>query len=150
MRGFIGKFIAAVLIFLLLVVVPFVNTAVTEENANRILLLYDVTEFIDEIVDSRTVTESMVKTLNTKIAAYGIPVDYTIEREMIDVEPDPLNSGKYYPAYIATDETTNFNQGDHVIVHLYSTSSSTPMSLAQHVANIYAGKIDVKLSARIR
>lgn len=150
MKGFIGKFVALILLFIGLVVTPFVNTAVTEENANRISMLYDITSFVDEVVDSRQITDSMLKSFNTKISSYGIPVDYKITREMLDIEPDPLHTGEYYPAYIATDSNRSYNQGDHITIHVYSSGNSTPMTLANRVANIYAGEVDIEISARIR
>ena len=150
MRGFIGKFVAIILLFFGLVITPFVNTAVTEENANRISMLYDITSFVDEVVDSRQITDDMLKSFNTRISSYGIPVDYEITREMLDIEPDPLNSGDYYPAYIVTESNRDFNQGDHITVHVYSSGNSMPMTLANRVANIYAGEVDIEISARIR
>ena len=80
-----GKFIGLLIAFVLTVVMPFVNTTVETEMLDRRSIISDVSNFIDEVVDSRQVTPSMLQELNTNLAAYGVIDEMTtVSKKAID------------------------------------------------------------------
>lgn len=146
-----GKFIGILLAFFLTVVVPFVNTTVEQELLDRRSIIMDVTNFIDEVVDSRLITDSMLRELNTNLASYGTSVDYTITHYRRSVDPDPLsNDDKFYVSYVVVDENAEWLKGDRISVRVQSISYSTTETLAHKLGGLFVPDLDRTLTARIR
>lgn len=145
-----GKFIGVLLAFALTVIGPFVNTTVEQELLDRRSIVRDVSNFIDEVVDSRQVTEAMLRELNTNIASYGTSVQYEITHHRRTVNPDPLNPDDYYTNYVIVDNTEPWLKGDRISVHFYSVSYSTTETISHKIAGIFVPTLDRTITARIR
>lgn len=145
-----GKFIGILLAFALTVLVPFVNTTVEQELLDRRSIIMDVTNFIDEVVDSRQVTDAMLRELNTTLASYGTSVTYTVTHYRRTINPDPLNKGEYYTNYIVVDDTEPWQKGDRISVRVESISYSTTETLSHKLAGLFVPDLDRTLTARIR
>ena len=153
-----GKFVGIALAFILTVIMPFVNVVVEDEMIDRRLIIDDVRSFIDQVIDSRTITDAMIDELNVSLAAYGITVNYDIEYYVLSVNPDPLTTDSYYATYVLCDlkELPNKNgvkqlsKGDKITVHVYSTGSSTSVSLAHKLSGIVVKNLDERITARVR
>lgn len=144
-----GKFIGILVAFVLCIVAPFVNTTVSNEMVDRRSIINDVTNFIDEVVDSRTITDAMLDELNVNLASHGMSVDYEITHYARSVDPDPTKDGDYYITYLERDDY-NFAKGDKIAVRVYITSYSTTQSLAHKLAGIFVKDLDETITARIR
>ena len=107
-----GKILGLCLAFVLVVVGPFVNVTVENEMLDRRLIVNDITTFVDSVVDSRCITDSMINELNVSLASYGITVDYEIIRYARSVNNDPLTSDDYYTTYLRNEDNKNYNKGD--------------------------------------
>ncbi|MCM1215121.1 MAG: hypothetical protein NC548_11445 [Lachnospiraceae bacterium] len=145
-----GKFIGILIAFFLAVVVPFVNTTVEQEMLDRRSIIMDITNFIDEVVDSRQITDAAIRELNTSLASYGTSVDYTITHYRRTVNPDPMQAGHYYTNYIIVDETEDWEKGDRISVTVQSIGYSTTESIAHKLVGMFVPDLDRTLAARIR
>lgn len=149
-RDIPGKFIGLLLAFALTVLVPFVNTTVTQELLDRRSIITDVTNFMDEVVDSRQLTDAMLRELNTNLASYGTSVNYTITHYRRTVNPDPLLKGKYYTNYVVVDSAEPWQKGDRISVHVESISYSITETISHKLAGLFVPELDRVLTARIR
>lgn len=146
-----GKFIGLLLAFVLTVIMPFVTVTVENEMLDRRLIISDVTNFIDEVVDSRNVTDAMIDELNVKLASYGMSVDYEIKHYARSVNVDPLDGGEsYYTNYIQVDDTSSYQKGDKISVRVFTTSYSATEALAHKLTGMFVKDLDTTITARIR
>ena len=144
-----GKFIGLLIAFVLTVVMPFVNTTVETEMLDRRSIISDVSNFIDEVVDSRQVTPSMLQELNTNLAAYGVIVDYEIIHYRRTVNPDPLTKQASYTSYYVVEDV-EWRKSDRIAVHVRTVGYSNTQMLAHRVAGLFVAELDRTLVARIR
>ena len=145
-----GKFIGILLAFVLTVVVPFVNTTVEQELLDRRSVIMDVTNFIDEVVDSRQITDAMLRELNTSLASYGTSVNYTVTHYRRTVNPDPLDTSKYYTNYVVVDSSEPWQKGDRISVRVESVANSLTETISHKLAGLFVPKLDRTITARIR
>ncbi len=145
-----GKFIGLLLAFVLTVIMPFVTVTVENEMLDRRLIITDVTNFIDEVVDSRNITDGMIDELNVKLAQYGQSVDYEISHYKRTVNVDPVKSGSYYTTYVKTNNTSSYEKGDKISVHVYTTSYSATEAVAHRLTGMFVKDLDTTITARIR
>ena len=144
-----GKFIGVLLAFVLCIIVPFVTLTTEGEMMDNRLIIQDVTNFIDGVVDSRTITDSQLSELNVKLASYGKTVDYEITRYARSIDADPTKSGNYFVSFIEQDDY-NFKKGDKVTIRFYTSGHSTAEDLAHKLSGIFVKDLDITLTARIR
>lgn len=145
-----GKFIGLLIAFVLTVIMPFVNISVEDELIDRRLIVTDICSFIDEVVDSRNITDAMIKDLNVSLAQYGVTVDYEVTRYVKSVNIDPTNTDDFYVSYIINEDASKFNKGDKVSVHVYTKGASTSGYLAHKLSGIFLPELNTTITARIR
>ncbi len=146
-----GKIIGLLLAFVLTVVMPFVTVTVENEMVDRRLIITDVTNFIDEVVDSRNITDGMIDELNVNLAQYGMTVDYEITHYARSVNVDPATTGdNYYVTYVKADDTTTYEKGDKISVHVFVRSYSATEALAHKLTGMFVKDFDTTLTARVR
>jgi len=145
-----GKVIGLVLAFVLCVIMPFVTVTVENEMIDRRLIINDVSNFIDEVVDSRYITDTMLKELNVNLASYGMSVDYEIKHYVRTVNTDPLTNGEYYVSYIPTGNTKTYSKGDKISVRVYTVGYSSTEALAHKLTGMFVKDLDETITARIR
>lgn len=147
----IGKFMGLALAFVLLIVAPFVERSAQIESLDSRAAIADVTNFIDSVVDSRHITDSMLKELNSKLASYSILFDYEITREMRVVDYDPSNKNTKTATYwIVADDNRNYLQGDHITVRIFKVGHSSSSMVSSRLASIFIPDLDYTFSARVR
>lgn len=145
-----GKFIGILVAFFLAVVVPYVNTTVEQEMLDRRSIIMDVTNFIDEVVDSRQITDAALRELNTSLASYGTSVDYEITHYRRTVNPDPMKANSYYTNYIIVDENEEWLKGDRISITVKSIGYSTTETIAHKLVGMFVPDLNRTLAARIR
>ena len=111
MRDIPGKLLGIFVAVALMIVMPFVTVTVESGMIDRREIIMAVTDFIDEVVDSRNITDAMLSELNTSISSHGILVDYEIEHYCRSVDPDPLSEGDYYTTFVK--DVTNSHEFYH-------------------------------------
>lgn len=151
MRDIPGKLLGIFLAVALMIIMPFVTVTVESSMIDRREIIMAVTDFIDEVVDSRNITDTMLAKLNTDISSHGILVDYEIEHYCRSVDPDPLNPGDYYTTFVKdVKDIHEFQKGDKISVHIFSTGYSAAETISHKLAGLFIPKLDETLTARIR
>ena len=145
-----GKFVGLILAIILSILVPFQIIVVNDEMNNRRLIVEDMRDYIDSIIDGRLNSDADRKSFETKLASYGMILDYDVTRYSRTVNPDPLSGDSYYVTYIEMDDTTTFNKGDKVTLHVYQISGTTTGNLAHRLTGLFIRDFDVSITARVR
>lgn len=145
-----GKFIGLILAFILTVIMPFVTVQVENEMMDRRMIINNVTDFIDEVIDSRNITDAMIDELNVSLASYGVTVNYDITRYARSVNSDPITDSNYYVTYMPIEDTTTFNKGDKISVHVYTVGYSSSAALAHKLTGMFIKDLDETVTARVR
>lgn len=145
-----GKIIGLIIAFVLLVVAPFTIAVTSSEMLDRRSAFMTMCQFVDGVIDSRTITTQELKEFNAELQSYGMTMDYTIQREIRTVNPDPLNSGEYVTTYTPASDIHHYNQGDHVILHVKSLGYSSSASLAHSILGMFIKPFDETITARVR
>lgn len=151
MKDIPGKFIGLLVAVALMIIMPFVSVTVESSMIDRREIIIAVTNFIDEVVDSRNITDAMIAELNTNLASHGMLVDYEIEHYCRSVDPDPLHEGHYYITYVKdVGNSHKYVKGDKISVHVYSTSYSAAETISHKLSGLFIPKLDETITARIR
>lgn len=145
-----GKIIGLLLAFVLVIIMPFVTVTIENEMVDRRLIITDVTNFIDEVVDSRHVTDGMIDELNVNLAKYGMSVNYEITHYKRSVNVDPITDEDYYVTFIPDNNIKDYAKGDKISVRVYVTSYSATQSLAHKLTGVFVRDLDTTITARIR
>lgn len=87
-----------------------------DEYTSRRSIVNEVTNFIDKVTDSKTLTDDMLEDFYLGVSSYGPLVDVTVTRMVKEVNPDPLNPGETFTAYVVSDNIYEWNQGDFIKV----------------------------------
>ncbi len=143
-----GKFIGLLLAFLLLVIVPFANTSLENEMIDRRAIVMDVTNFIDQVVDSREITDAELREFNARLASYGVTVNYEITRYQMSVNPGVGQTT--VTTYFPSKELDKWNTGDRIQIHVWTTGYSGSQALSHALTGIYTSELDRTFVARIR
>ena len=96
MKGIGGRAFAIVMFFLYLLVM-YSEAVVSQELSDQREIISATDEFVDKIIDSREVTDAMVREYEARLASYSSLVTYEVSREMRVLEPDSMNSGEHVP-----------------------------------------------------
>lgn len=145
-----GKIIGLVLAFVLTVLMPFVTVTVENEMLDRRLIINDVSNFLDEVVDSRNVTDAMLEELNVNLASYGMTVDYEIKHYKRSVNADPTSDSDYYTTYVPSDDIRNYTKGDKISIRVYTVGYSATESLVHKLTGMFVQDLDETITARVR
>ena len=77
-----GKFIGIVVAFFLCVLAPLVNITITQELVARRQIITAATNLLDEVVDSRELTNDMQRQFIAEVNSYGAAVNYELIKEV--------------------------------------------------------------------
>ena len=144
-----GKIFGIIMGFILCVVMPFVNTASSQEMDNRRLVIEDVSDFLDSVCDGRVISEAEISALNARLSSYGMILDYDIHRYARTVNPD-YTGHDYVVDYVEVDDITTYNKGDKIIIHVYEVSNSSTISLSRKMVGLFVSDFDLTIAARVR
>lgn len=145
-----GKIIGALIAFALCIIAPFVTISNQNEMLDRRMIINHVTDFLDEVIDSRTVTDAALAELNINLASYGIIVDYEITRYALSIDPDPVTGNAYTTSYIVTDDNRHYNKGDKLSIRVYTVGYSSTQALAHKLTGMFVKDLDETITVRIR
>jgi len=100
MTDIIGKLIAIIIAFILIVIFPFTVMTIDSDMKVRMRVENEVQRAIDEIIDSRQYSKSQIEDLNLSLAGLGPTFDVEVERYVRTIDPDPDQPGKTYISYV--------------------------------------------------
>ena len=159
-----GKFIGFIVAFFLCVVGPVVNIASQQEMLARRQVVMEMSNFIDEVTDSRRYTPQMRKALVAKINSHGVTVDFTIIKEQrsidatVDVGGVDSAKGTAHVSYIRIpiDSTTDddkvitFDTGDRIGIETHSIAANSTQYLSHLIAGMFIPEFKYNLYSRVR
>ena len=146
MYGFINKLLG-LLIVLALVVLMLANVMVSTMLQARRSIVAEVTNFIDEITDSATLSERQIQDLYLACNQYGPVCDVKIFRYSRVVDTDPAHPGQTYTTY---DKLERWNVGDICKVHVEEVGFTGFAYFLRQTLGLSMGQIDFSLAGRIR
>ena len=122
MHDFLSRVVGLILVFLLLVVAPLLNTYGTQEMENRMETLNDVSEFLDKVTDKGEVSDDDLNKFYLSVESHGMTLDVKVKR--LVKTATLLDNGDVSTSYISSDNIHDLNISDIVQVELREVSTT--------------------------
>jgi len=156
----ISKILSIVLIFLMLVLAPLLISYKIDDAVARREILFEVTQFIDKVRDTQTVSPGDLDQLYQNCNSHGLTVDVRVRRLVKTVVIDPYPENDPHPEigshtkevtveYTITDDPAalyNFNKGDGVQVVVEEIGISPSRSFMYRVLGADSGPLKFTLA----
>jgi hypothetical protein len=150
MGDILGKLLGLILAFVLLVIAPLSLSVLVEELADRRSIINEVSNIIDEIADTRTLSNSQLADFYTGVSSYGPLVEVTIYRYIRTINPDPEVAGGTYTSYVLTENTKTWNQGDLCKVRVRAVGYTGAQRYVMSVFGVMLPEFEFTLAGRVR
>ncbi|MDR1523135.1 MAG: hypothetical protein LBS29_04225 [Endomicrobium sp.] len=150
MSDIVGKVLSIILAFILLCIAPLSMVTLMEELADRRSIMNEVANFVDEIIDSKSLTQDNLADFYIAIASYGPVVDAKVVRYVREINPDPLSAGTTYTSYVVADNMFQWNQGDLVKVTVNQIGVTGPQRFIMGTIGLVLSEFDYTQAGRIR
>lgn len=119
-------------------------------------MMNETRNFIDEVIDTREITEQMEEDFALALASGDIVYRANIYREIKKIDPDPTNLGTVgsvggtITTWITTDNYSKFNTGDRIVVETEPVSVGPYEAIANLLLRLPTQRTKVVKSARVR
>lgn len=150
MTDIIGKMLAILIAFGLLVIFPFAAITINQDMKVRMVVENEMQRAIDEIIDSRQYSASQAEDLNLSLAGLGPIFDVEVKRYIRTIDPDPDHEGKTYVSYILSEDNTTFDRGDKVVVHVKALGYTGQQRVLYLLVHFMLPTIDTQIAGRVR
>jgi hypothetical protein len=144
-----SKLFGVVLAFILCVLAPYSISATVQDRVARFGMIDEMTMFMDDVADTRQITDSALEDFQLGVSSYGQLVKITINRYAKTVDPDPVTGGTY-TTYVYADNNKKYNQGDHIQVEVQTIGYTGTQKLMMSTVGIFVKPFDCTLSRRVR
>jgi len=144
----ISKILSIVLIFLMLVLAPLLISYKIDDAVARREILFEVTQFIDKVRDTQTVSPGDLDQFYQNCNSHGLTVDVRVRRLVKTVVVDP-HTEEVTVEYTITDDPAalyNFNKGDGVQVVVEEIGISPSRSFMYRVLGADSGPLKFTLA----
>ena len=144
----ISKILSIVLIFLMLVLAPLLISYKIDDAVARREILFEVTQFIDKVRDTQSVTDADLDQLYQNCNSHGLTVDVRVRRLVKTVVIDP-HTEEVTVEYTINDDPAalyNFNKGDGVQVVVEEIGISPSRSFMYRVLGADSGPLKFTLA----
>lgn len=144
----ISKMLCIVLIFLMLIVSPLLISYKMDDAVARREVLFEVTQFIDTVRDTRTISSGDLDQFYQDCNAHGLTVNVKVRRLVKTVVVDPVTQ-KVTVNYTIVDDPSamaNFNKGDGVQVIVDEIGVSQARSYMYSVLGADSGGFKLTLA----
>lgn len=150
----ISKILSIVLIFLMLVLAPLLISYKIDDAVARREILFEVTQFIDKVRDTQSVTDTDLDQFYQNCNSHGLTVDVRVRRLVKTVVIDPYpeidsHTEEVTVEYTITDDPAalyNFNKGDGVQVVVEEIGISPSRSFMYRVLGADSGPLKFTLA----
>jgi len=144
----ISKILSIVLIFLMLVLAPLLISYKIDDAVARREILFEVTQFIDKVRDTQTVTPEDLDQFYQNCNSHGLTVDVRVRRLVKTVVIDPHTEDVTVEYTINDDPAAlyNFNKGDGVQVVVEEIGISPSRSFMYRVLGADSGPLKFTLA----
>ena len=144
----ISKILSIVLIFLMLVLAPLLISYKIDDAVARREILFEVTQFIDKVRDTQTVSLEDLDQFYQNCNSHGLTVDVRVRRLVKTVVIDP-HTEEVTVEYTINDDPAalhNFNKGDGVQVVVEEIGISPSRSFMYRVLGADSGPLKFTLA----
>jgi len=144
----ISKILSIVLIFLMLVLAPLLISYKIDDAVARREILFEVTQFIDKVRDTQSVTDTDLDQFYQNCNSHGLTVDVRVRRLVKTVVIDP-HTEEVTVEYTINDDPAalyNFNKGDGVQVVVEEIGISPSRSFMYRVLGADSGPLKFTLA----
>lgn len=150
----ISKILSIVLIFLMLVLAPLLISYKIDDAVARREILFEVTQFIDKVRDTQSVTDTDLDQFYQNCNSHGLTVDVRVRRLVKTVVIDPHPEDDSYTEEVTVEYTINddpaalynFNKGDGVQVVVEEIGISPSRSFMYRVLGADSGPLKFTLA----
>lgn len=150
----ISKILSIVLIFLMLVLAPLLISYKIDDAVARREILFEVTQFIDKVRDTQSVTDTDLDQFYQNCNSHGLTVDVRVRRlvKTVVIDPHPeigSHTKEVTVEYTITDDPAalyNFNKGDGVQVVVEEIGISPSRSFMYRVLGADSGPLKFTLA----
>ena len=148
-----GKILGVILAFILCIMAPLTIVAMSDDMADRRAIYSDITNLIDQTIDTGEITEQQLRSFLYAVSSHGPVCDVKITRQMRVVNPS--SDGGTVTTYVPTDmfidgAPMHFNSGDLIQISVKAVEYTG----AQRIARLSIGQalqpIDYTVAGRIR
>lgn len=149
MSDFINKIVSITLTFIMLVAAPLLISYKTDEMLAKRLILNDVSQFIDAVQDTATITEDGLNKLYTDCNSHGLAVNVTVKRL---IRTNINKDGKIETVYYAEDDIEklkSLNPRDIVKVTVEEIGISDARRFTYSILKIDEGKFQFSLAGAV-
>lgn len=150
LKDIVGVVLSVIMSVLLLVVSPMYYIGVIEWARSESEALAYTRNVIDEVIDTRELTDDMLADYNLNMASLSEYYTIEITRKVKVINPDPVHAGQTYTTYMIVDDNRHYNQGDIIIVDVKQIGSNTFQMLARGLMGMTILKDDITLCGRVR
>lgn len=157
MSDIVGKVLGVILAFILCILAPLTVAVMSDDMTDRRAIYGDMTNFIDEVVDTATITQEQLEDLYASINARGPICEIKITRYMRAANPD--TNGEIEITYMPVDVTigtagnniiSKFNQGDLIKISVIARDYSGIQKVGRAILGGFLTPIDLSVTARVR
>ncbi len=150
----ISKILSIVLIFLMLVLAPLLISYKIDDAVARREILFEVTQFIDKVRDTQSVTDTDLDQFYQNCNSHGLTVDVRVRRLVKTVVIDPYPEIDSHTEEVTVEYTINddpaalynFNKGDGVQVVVEEIGISPSRSFMYRVLGADSGPLKFTLA----
>lgn len=147
MTDFINKIIMIVLIFILFACGGLLFTTTMADARAQLLIMNDVTLFLDKTTDKGAITESDLDILYIDVNSHGLTVDVDVERSVRTASKDADN--EIVIVYIPVDDLDVLNHTDAVKVTVKEIGTSPGRMLAYKLIGVDSGRFEFSLAGSV-
>lgn len=154
MGDIVGKVLGIILASILCIVAPLTVTVMSDDMSDRRILYSEMTNFVDEVVDTATITEERLTDLYASLNSHGPICAVKVYRYMRAANPD--KNGSVEVTYMPTDISINmsskvsFNTGDLIKVELRAVDYAGVQRVARGLLGAFLTPIEYTVTARVR
>lgn len=154
MGDIFGKVFGVILAFILCILAPITVSVMADDMSDRRILYSEMTNFVDEVVDTATITKEQLTDLYAGLNSYGPLCEVKITRYMRAANPD--SKGQVEVTYMPVDISVNtpskvsFNTGDLVKVELRAVDYAGVQRVARGLLGAFLKPIEYSVTARVR
>lgn len=149
-QSVIGQVLLIILTVLNCIVMPIFNIGNHIWDATQHQMVTDTRNFIDEVIDTREITDVMMEDYNLRIAAKSSYYTVDIYREVRVINPDPANPGKTKTNYLMVEDNRHYNQGDLITVRVETVGLNLFQTISRSMLGISAYSDVIQHTGRVR
>lgn len=149
MDGFLSRLCSLILVFLMLIIAPLINAYGVSEVKDEIEILNISSEFLDKVVDKRSISQEDMDEFYLQLEAHGKVLDVDVQRlvKVSTLNPEQTEANT---TYIAADSLDALNIRDIVKIKLKEKSVTPYKKLLNMFLKIDCNPYELELAKMVR